>query len=469
MLSWDEAWNLCALRYLAGGGDLFTFQFWRHPPIYMIFGFLLSPLKPGFEYRMEFLSLLLSTLALIALIKLISHVYGKHIALFTAIAYILLPGPLFFDTWVKRDPVVTLFGLLSVLAFFKRKNLQAGIFLGFALLGKETAMFYCAALFMMMVCQCHVRRFLKRFLVIFGPAFLIAGWWYVLVDRGSAGYFDFYSGHSSEAQDFGGPWWYYLEKLYLDLGLPGIILTVIGSLALLTSGSTLRKTGCDTNKLFFSRPRYFPFFLLLPTYLLLFLSSGKPFWITISLQPALALLTGIGLAFLWKLPKFFPSGNRKKITRETGLLGSAVVLAIILSIPLFGFNYKEYYKKYSPHYQSGIGISYEISEIVNKNVKDNEKILILPMLYRNGPTMPDPIFYWHLKVSPRILYNSNLKINYPELEGTVVKHKINWILMCPVDGSSQFDILKKLITEIYPTGYQFSQGVLLKVDPLWNK
>lgn len=468
MLAWDEAWNLCILKYIAGGGVLFTLDFWRHPPLYMLSGFLLSPLKPGFEYRMEFLSLILSTVALIVFVKLISRLYGRHIALFTAIAYTLLPGPLFFDTWVKRDPIVTIFGILAVSAFFKKKDLLAGLFLGLALLGKETAVFYCAAIFVMSIFGGSIKQSLKRTLLTFGVAFLVAGWWYLLVDRGSAGFIDFYLGRSEEAKTFPGEWWYYLAKLKLDMGVPGMILLVTGSLALLSSRFRSGESGADLKKFRFSRPRYFPFFLLVPAYLFISTSSGKPFWITISLQPALALLTGIGWVFILKLFQKFAKKIGKASPGSPGTIYSVVLLAVFLAFPLTGFNYKKYYVKYAPTSISGVMASHEIPELVNRNVKANERLYILPMLYRSGPAMPDPIIYWQLKVVPDMAHDIDLNIDYQKFKRTVIKNRIQWVLMSPVVGSSQVDILENLIKEIYPVGYRFSQGVLLRVDPLWD-
>lgn len=72
ILSWDEAWNLCALKSLAGHGTLFLEQYFRHPPIYMEIGRQLSPLIEGFEIRMELLSLFLNSVTFILLLLLVA-------------------------------------------------------------------------------------------------------------------------------------------------------------------------------------------------------------------------------------------------------------------------------------------------------------------------------------------------------------------------------------------------------------
>ena len=79
MLSWDEAWNLCALKSIASGAGLLAGQFWRHPPVYMELGFLFSPLRSGFEMRMEILSLMLGTGAILIFVSMISEFLGKRL------------------------------------------------------------------------------------------------------------------------------------------------------------------------------------------------------------------------------------------------------------------------------------------------------------------------------------------------------------------------------------------------------
>ena len=64
-LTWDEAWILCSLKDFFGEGQTFSMQLWKHPPVYMGLGLLLSPTAPGFDLRMQFLSLVISSGALV--------------------------------------------------------------------------------------------------------------------------------------------------------------------------------------------------------------------------------------------------------------------------------------------------------------------------------------------------------------------------------------------------------------------
>jgi 4-amino-4-deoxy-L-arabinose transferase-like glycosyltransferase len=120
----------------------------------MGFGLLLAPLKQGFELRMQLLTLGISTAALLVFLVLAARLFGKRLALLAGIAYILLPGPFLFDTWIKRDPMVTLFCLTAILAFFHKQDWLAGIFLGLGFLSKETSIFFAAGFIpLIMLCS----------------------------------------------------------------------------------------------------------------------------------------------------------------------------------------------------------------------------------------------------------------------------------------------------------------------------
>lgn len=464
LLAWDEAWNLGALKSLAGNGTLFIEQFWRHPPIYMTLGLLLAPLRAGFEYRMELLSLLLSAGALVVFMIFVSRILGRRIAVFTGIAYALLPGPVFFDTWIKRDPVVTLFCTLALWAFCKKKEWLAGLLLGLAMLGKETAVFFFITIFLITLFRFVNDDRWKKLLLAYMLALAACGWWYLLLARGGSSYLSFFLGNSTEAQGFAEPWWYYPAKLRFDLGYTGLPLMLLGLAALLPlkPGPQIKAPAMR----YLGNNRLIPVYILLPAYSILSLSHGKPPWLTTVLQPALALLVAIGWAFLLQcLDKCTRGGCWKSLLTKNAF--SCILLAAVLGLPLTAFNYNKYFNTVAPSHFTLSEMSYELAAIVNKELIVNDRLLIMPMWYRNNPMKIDPILAWRLTTFPQSItfadpgdYESFLRI--------VKSNKIHWVLMSPRKGDVEEMILSELLKEYAPEGRRFSRGLLIRLAPIWQ-
>lgn len=459
MLAWDEAWNLCALNSMAAGNTVFIEQFWRHPPIYMGLGFLLAPLKEGFALRMEILSLFLSIAGLLVFLVAIAKLYGKKITLYAGIVYAFLPGTFFFDTWIKRDPAVTLFCSLALLAFIKRKHWLASIFLGLGLLSKETAIFYCLAIMAMTCCRLFRGDSWRKIFGLLLPAFLIAGGWYLFLSKGSGAFLAFFTGETVEAAGFNQPFHYYFSKLPDDLGWGGTVLATTGLLAIIPRRLSLKRDGVRKLR----QKRLLPLFLLLPGYLVLSLSGGKPPWMTMTFYPALALLTALGWAFILRRLAFALRFWRPTISTNTQTLLSILLLTIILGLQLGNFSYPEYFKKIAPGQYNLSATSHEMASAVNELVNDGENILILPMLYSNGPHLLDPIFTWELTVSPSI-HRSSEPHSYDTFKKLLTDRDIQWLLMSPVKGSKQEVLYNQLVNDLEPLGRYFSNGVLIRVD-----
>lgn len=464
-LSWDEAWNLCALKSVAGGATLLAGQFWRHPPVYMELGLLLAPLKPGFEIRMEVLSLVLSTGAILIFVSMISEFMGKRIGVFTGLAYSLLPGALFFDTWVKRDSVAALFSFLAVWAFLKKREKSAGIFLGLALLGKETALFYCGTIFLLALFMGGSRIWLKRMLISFFIAIMASCCWYLLMSKGGQGFARFFLGNSVEAAGFSESWWYYFAKLRHDLGLAGLALLCAGVLAVLPGRSFSLGRLSLVREL--KRHAYLPLFLLLPGYAALSFSSGKPPWMTIVLYPALALLVGLGWASVMRCLALVMKRPAVHSLLRVDFFLPSMLLVLILGVQLAGFDYNDYFVKIAPNQYKIVKTSEEVVSAVNDLVEDGDGLIIMPMYYRNHTTMPNPIFFWNLKVSPRI-FRSQDPDSYDDFRKAVIDNRIKWVLMSPLKGSRQEELVFELIENIDPVCRFFSVGALVKVDSLWR-
>ena len=463
----DEAWNLVALQSLATGDTIFMERYWLHPPLYMWLGLLLSPTAPGIEQRMSLLSLVLYSGALLLFIRMISSLFGRQTALYTGITYVLLPGALFYDTWIKRDPVVTLFCVLAVSNFLSRKYWLAGISLGLGMLGKGTAFFYWSAVLLLSIALRPLKDNWRKLTIMFGTATLISFWWYLLFSQSSVHYFDSLKGDSGLGEGFDLAWWYYFIKLGDDLGFAGIVLMLVGLLSYCTK-SNLKQF---VTKL--KRTRYLPIYILLPGYIVMSISAVKPPWLNTVLLLPLALLVGLG----WSTTINF---SIKVLTKITGVekiqfktFIAGFLLLLTLGLPLINFYFDRYMMRVMPDQINVLEQSLEIATIVNEKVRDNERLLILPMLYRTiAAKYPDPFFYWHLETSPHILRNRNIDLSYPNFNSLIVSKKVNWVLMSPLIGSSQEKLVIGLSRDIPLSqrrggGTSFGGG-LFWVEPLWN-
>jgi len=465
ILTWDEAWNLGALRSLAEGNSLFIERYRVHPPLYMWLGLLLAPAAPGLALRVELFNLVLNAGALLVFIRLVASLFGRQTALYTGLAYLLLPGPLFFDTWIKRDPLITLFCLLAVACFFARRDGAAGLLLGLAMLTKETAVFYWGTVFLLVLVLRRGPGKWRALLKIFSVAIIVSGWWYITAP-GWQENLHYFMGTTKFTRGHEGPWWYYFAKLRSDLGWVGLALMLAGLVAAVARPAK-GKQGVELQR--FRRSRYLPFFLLFPAYLVISFSHGKPAWITMVLQPPLALLVGLGWAAMARI--LLSAGKSSGGNTPPRFLIAVVFLVLLLGLPLAGFRYDDYLKQVSPNQYRVIETSSEIVAAVNAEVRDGERLLILPMLYRNNPAYPDPIFYESLRVSPEILRSMNLALDYRTLVSLVISKRVHWVLMSPFEGSTQEALVRGLagdIPEAARRGRMFSVGGLFRVDTLWK-
>jgi 4-amino-4-deoxy-L-arabinose transferase-like glycosyltransferase len=467
LLSWDEAWILCAIReFLTTGasGQLFSKQFEIHPPAYLGLGMLLSPLEPGFEVRMQILSLLTNSLAFVTLILLVSRLFGRKQAFATGLIYALLPGTMFFDTWIKRDGLMTLFCLLALLIFFKKKDFLAGILFGLCFLIKETAIFFSFGFFVLILLHRPPNSVRRALFLFWGPVIAVSSWWYLFFSRGADKYLSFFQGTSRAATGFTEhPWWYYFAKLKLDLGMIGLLLLGIGIIAIMQPFYGKWHKCLQVRS--YKKIRFLPIFMLLPGYAILTVSQVKGSWLNISFFPFLVLLAAFGWQFIThKTTKFFTRAKNRSIMQ--GSIISAILLALLLGINSLPFNYMGHMLKLSPVIAGSVVSSHEMADAVNNTVREDEKLLILPMLYRTAPLIADPIFYWNLK-SIRTLFNNKLDLTYSEFKDVIKKYRINWVLMFPIKRSKQGDLFQKTVLEINPPGYSLTAGYLVKVDKFW--
>jgi len=467
-LAWDEAWILNALKSMAEGSNTgFSNQLRRHPPIYLGLGLALFPHKPDFALRMQVLSLIINTGAFLFFIFLVAKIFHRRIAIYTGIAYSLIPGAILFSTWVKRDSLVILFCVAALWTFFHRKYLLAGLFLAMGFLSKETAVFYAAGIFLMVLFQRPKKSNIRILAEIFLPIILVSCWWYFFFAIGTKSFVSFFKGTSGETGMFLEPWWYYFALLKNDLGWLGLILLVCGLFALLPAKKLLPHK--ITNWKFLKKKRLLPLYILLPAYLILTISRGKPVWMTIVLYPFLALLVGLGWHLIVKKSaNLITKVSGKSISPPTVI--SILPLILILGIPLAEFNYMKHLSETSPLTATTIRRSYRIAEAINQSAADREKILFMPMLIRpEQGTAPDPIVYWNLKPGLNIYRVITPDLDYKSVKNFIIQKQIQWLLIFPVEGSNQEAITKNIIMESNPEGLNLpGMTLLLRVDQYWK-
>lgn len=470
LLSWDEAWNLNALRSYVGNIEMFTMQLWRHPPLYMLAGFALDPMRPGFDWRMAGLSLGLTVAALLVFLVVVARLFGRRISLLTGIAYILMPSALFFDTWIKRDPAVTLFGILAILATTsKHRRWMAGPLLGLAMLSKSTAVFYCMGVgILFMVRRESWRDKIKQLAWLYGSAFVICSWWYLGLDKGGSGMLDFFLGRSVESEGFYKPWWYYLAKLRYDLGWSALLFFCVGIVGMFVSADKRRRRKKTQPYRIFAGRRYLPLYFLLPSFLLLSLSHGKPAWITISLNPFLALAVAIGWQTTWNYFKqLLPISPKGALNIDNRII-SPTILIVFMTTSLLGYSYIKQAKRTIPKQAYLMKITYTMADATNSLAKPGESLLMLPMLYRSGSLLPNPIFYWNLQVPIKTLQVTDGVADYATFKELVIAEKFNWVMFSPDENTNQLKILNELLKNISAKPHTLFETVLIRVDELWR-
>lgn len=454
ILSLDEAWILSALKSIAGGQPTFTEQFWRHPPLYLLLGLTLSPLKAAFEYRLEFLTMVITLASLVILIKFTARYFGNRIALYTGIVFSLSPGPIFFDTWIKRDCLVSFFGLLATWALLEKRDRRAGLFLGLAFLSKETAFFFGLAIPFLLLLRDHPGNIWRRLLTIYGLAAAISGGWYLLGFRYFATHWDFFLGKAPDSPLFTMDWWYYFARLQQDLGGVGLLFLALGLSALLgkLSRNPGRRAGVSL----------IPLSLLLPAYAILTLSHGKPPWMTISLYPFLAMVCGVGIAATAK------AARRLRLRAAAAAVISPVTVTLLLALPNLGTGYPERLETMCPDTREPIRNAYIMADSLNSLATGGETVLLFPDPYRGGSLAIDPIMTWLLE-KELLFINDLLPTDYDAFISLISSQHISWVIIYPGGDRFQKKLLEKTQDEFGATGYSMRGGILLKVDGIWNK
>lgn len=477
LLTNDEASNLCGVRAFAGGGyDYWSQWFWHHPPIFSTLLLLVRPLEAGFAERAEWLMLGVSALNLLMLFVLTRSLFGSGPALWTSFCYAVMPVARCYDLWLKQDSLAVLFGLLSVYAFQKKRHVYSGLALGLAFLAKEVAMFYAVGIAILWFLQApRHRRFGDLFAVAL-ISILVSAWWYLLFSV-SIEYFIAFAVNSStqwtDVETWAQPWYFFLQKLPVDLGLPGILLCVAGLLAL---AFDFRRRFAQKPWAERSRDDVMPVWflaILLTGYILFSVSRGKAAWFTSTLYPLLAVPQGLGVYAILRL---LENGIRRFTLRHPRLasvgprvIPGAVAAAFIIPIVMggWGADYEKYLQKQYYWMWWGADNSRAAAQVMNRVVKTGERVLITPMFYwACQPPKPCAIFVYYLKPMPAILRRFDTP--FDSLIADIRKHRIDWIMISPPPGIGESAMIQPMMRKYGLNPLLLRGACIFKTDRIYK-
>lgn len=496
LLVWDEAMNLCTVRALAAGGHDFSSNwFWRHPPLFCVLMLLLRPLQHGFAERVEMLAVTIGTLNLFLLFMLNRKVFGKTIALWTTFFLTVMPGSVFFDVWIKRDHPVITFGLLAILLLFSGHSLYAGLCLGLALLSKETAVFYMITVILLWASEAVPTRKIRDLSALVLTPLLTCGWWYVVVKTrldgitspGPGTWFGTFSAGIAEHVRFAlstetgwaNPWFYYIQKLYVNLGRLGLVLALVGIFAVvvlnLTGNKNLSGTVHDRPSNPFARTLW-PVFLLVPSYALLSVLRSKVPWAVIVLLPAWATLQSVAITAVISICSRFAlvKGNVSSPIRAVWphiiSLTISVCIILIAVQRVYSRDYEQVLRDVDAGQWRGAHYSRETAEAMNRLVLDGERVLITSFHYWKGlsPGHPCAVFVYYFVRDTEALIRPHER-SFADLLNDILEYRIDWALLSPEPGLAEKEVFDGFIADQGLKPYRFTKAFLFKTTELYKQ
>ncbi len=438
LLVWDEAMALCTARAFNGGiDDPFSAWFWRHPPLHTLSLLGLAPTHAGFAERAEVFSIVICVLNQVLLFLLNRRVFGKVIALWSAFVIALLPGSTFFDVWIKQDHLVVTFGLLALLSFVSGRIFVSGLCLGFALLSKGTAGFFCLAAFLLWLGGARGKRTVKDLLMLVGVSAMTCGWWFlgVLPRVKAPGAGDTFQFALNAQGIWRGDWSFYFAQLPAVLGWIGVSLALTGLVFVLF----LRH---DSEQQLPRVWRVWPVALLVPAFVLLIIVPNKVPWIIIALLPAWATLAAVALANLTTFLSHAAGDGHRWI--RPAIITSAAALVLVAVVPTRSF--ASIAEKLVASQWRGASNSKEAADVVNRSVSNGDRVLLTSFYYWKGlpAGLPDPIFTYYLSKQPTVLIRSH-QLKFDQFVGDIRQYRLDWALLSPepADASSVFGGFEK--------------------------
>ncbi|MEI6148668.1 MAG: glycosyltransferase family 39 protein, partial [bacterium] len=434
-----------------------------HPPGFLLLMSCLNPLVEGFAERAELAAIGVQSLNMIVLYSLNRLVFGRRVALVAAVCLALLPGAVFFDVWIKRDHLVTTFGLLALYAGVRGRVVFAGFSLGLALLSKETGVFFIPPMMLILGAGSRPPMPWKAPLLALAVAGATCGWWYVLFSTTVRSIFGFAAGSESTLTEWNFPWYYYGERLIPELGITGCLLvavTVIGT------AWQCRRDIPDLARGWrnLGAPRNWPWTTLMIGYAVLSLSRGKTPWMTVSFYPAWATLAGVGLVML--VDRFRQAGPRRvRGNLIGGLVGAACGAALLITA--LGRHHEDEQKGLGPGWWWGSNASRLSAEAVNRVTTANDRLLLTSFYYWGDDPIPIPcpIFAYYFRKDVSTLVRS-FQIAPEETASLVREHRLTWALLSPDPAKGGNETLRAFIRTNGLEGTILPGAVLIDTHPM---
>lgn len=453
LLTWDEAATLCSVRsFAAQGTDYYAGWFWRRPPFYNLLLVLLHPLSVGLHVRAQMLSLAIACGVALVLWRLNRHVYGQQVAGWSAFFLAVMPGAVFYDTWIKQDLLAALFGLVAIWLFLKGRPLYSGLALGISFLAKELALFYTGVLVFLWL-EGRRRRAFRDLAAVGIVTALTAGWWYILFSNSVKAVWRFLTDPTNEeTKTWFRPWYYFLEKLPVDLEWWGIVLALFGCIAIWIAQRKQMPASEEPHAHSpLSTATVWPLALLVPAYTLITFMRAKTPWFTISLFPAWATLQAVGwVSLLRAMQRASWPGWQRAIMRG---------LTVVLVVATIGLRWKRDYEDELRRREWGLWwgsfASRATAQRLNELVKDEERVLITPMFYWTiSKKIPCVVFVYYLRSGIPVVVR-DYEITADEFVAVAREFKLHWAMVSPEPGTGEKVLIRPLI-------YRYG------LKPLWN-
>lgn len=467
LLTWDEAATLLSVRsFAARGVDYYAGWFWRRPPFYNLLLTLLFPLSPGLHVRAQLLSLCIAVMGGLVLWGLNRHVFGKSVALWAMFFLAVMPGAVFYDTWIKQDGMAALFGLLALWLFVRGRPLQSGLCLGAGFLTKELTAFYAAPILVVWWIGRRARSW-KDLAATYITAAAMAGWWYVLFSNSVKAVWRFLTDSGNlETQAWTRPWYYFFEQLSVDLEGWGILLAIYGCVALWWRTRSEAPSNVEGENSTVRHALIWPLALLLPAYMLISFMKAKTPWYSISLFPAWATLQAIGMDGLVHRARALCGASR---AARWGLRVVATLVVIGTIALRSQRDYESELRRREWGLWWGAVTSRATAWRLNELVKDDERVLITPMFYWTvSKDLPCVLFVYYLRPGmPVVVRPYNLTVD--EFVGVVREFKLHWAMVSPDPREGEKNLIHPLITQYGLKPYWNRGACIFRTDSLWRE
>lgn len=286
-------------------------KFWfEKPPLYFIITAFLYDILGVTEFTSRFFTALMSVVCLIFTYKIAKIISGSRSGFYAILALILNTSYLYYSRTAMLDIILTSFITVSIYYYLKflttPKNINlylSGLFIGLAVLTKSVVGFlplgfiFVHQIYLWFLKEIQLKNFFISFIKIFGTSLLVSLPWhiYMVILHGNL-FIDSYFGYhllqrfSSEIEDKGGPWDYYITVIRNSMRVWYLIL--LPSLGYLFYKLWKNKKDKNLSLLIISS---------VVTLLFFSVSSSKLRWYIMPIYPFLSIICGMFISYLYEI------------------------------------------------------------------------------------------------------------------------------------------------------------------------